>query len=66
MEIEEFMSNLSSENISYIMDSFDDPEEALDFYLRCAAQDVNGGAGIFNNVDEFFTGLRNLNSLEFI
>lgn len=63
---EQFEEKLNDENMNYIQDSFNSLEEAYSFYLQCAENDVNEGNGIYSDINYFFSGLRNLNSLEFI
>ncbi|GEM_PF-5248047 len=66
MSTEQFINNLSSENLSYIKDSFDSIESALKFYQDSAIQSAGNSLGEFQDINKFFAGLSNLSSTDFV
>lgn len=65
MDLNKFINELSEENLNYIKDSFESIEEALRFYQKSALDSAGRGVGEFMNIEEFFSGLNNIVSLEF-
>lgn len=66
MNMNQFVNELSEESLNYIKDSFDNMEDALGFYRESALKSGGKSMGDFMRVEEFFSGLNNISSTEFV
>lgn len=66
MDMNEFLNELSEENLNFVKDSFNSVEDAFSFYRKSALESAGRNTGEFMGVEEFFNGLNNISSTEFI
>ena len=66
MDVNQFLNELSAENFNFVKDSFNSIEDALNFYRKSALDSAGRNTGEVMGVEEFFNGLNNISSTEFI